>query len=68
MQCCGQLQDITTNDDRMMIYLCGECGKQGPSSAFPDPIEEPPQLTRFERIRLGAAAVLDRIAAFVAPK
>jgi len=61
MTCCGNLIEITTNDDRTPNYLCQECGKQGPKSAFPDPPEEaPPPVSLWTRVRW-------RIAEWIAP-
>lgn len=69
MQCCGPIYDITTMDDRSPVYLCGQCGKQGPASAFPDPQPERPKpLTRRDRVRYGIAEALDSLAAWIAPK
>lgn len=69
MRCCGPLNEITTQDDRTPVYICGECGKQGPPSLFPDEMPEPePQLTRFERFRFALAELLARLVGVIAPK
>jgi hypothetical protein len=38
--CCGQVVEITDYDDSERMYLCGQCGKQGPAREFPDLVME----------------------------
>jgi hypothetical protein len=67
--CCGRLVEITGQEDREPIFLCTECGRQGPAREFPDPVEPAPApLTRIERARFALAQWLVRLAERVAPK
>ncbi len=69
MTCCGPLKDISTMDDFIPVYLCTECGKQGPPSAFPDEREPSPEpMTPFARMRETVAGGLDRLANWIAPR
>ncbi len=59
MTCCGEIIEITTHDHWEPIFLCTECGKQGPQDSFPDPPPpEPAPLSWREK----AANALHRIA------
>lgn len=68
MTCCGELIETTDADDAMPVYLCRECCKQGPASAFPDPPTEQPQFGFIDRIRERIADWLYWLAELVAPQ
>jgi hypothetical protein len=68
MTCCGNVIEITTQDDRTPVHMCQECGKQGPPSAFPDePLPDEPE-SFVDRVRWWFAELFADLAARVAPK
>ncbi len=54
-KCGGAVIEVTDSDDRERMYMCTECGHQGPARDFPDPGPEPepkPGLIARARMRL----------------
>ena len=63
MTCCGSIVEITSMSDPMPVFLCQQCGRQGPASRFPDPPEEPVDLPGDDTSFRGrAASFLARLA------
>ena len=48
MICCTREPiEVTDGDDVVPVFLCQNCGKQGPARMFPDPDPEPPKRESF---------------------
>jgi len=60
-KCGGPVTEITTTDDRAPVFMCQDCGHQGPAREFPDMEEQAPTLGVVARARL-------RLAELIAPK
>ncbi len=60
-KCGGPVTEITDADDKQRVYMCTECGHQGPAREFPDPEEPEPKLGAVARARL-------KLAELIAPK
>lgn len=64
---CGssQIVDVSTQDDSMAKFLCQECGKQGPASAFEVEVEE--EFSLWDKFRLRFSEAMERMGNFFAP-
>ncbi len=61
-ECGGPVADITTMEDRLPVFMCQDCGREGMAGEFPDagPEETPRSVRR--KVSDFLARLSDRIA------
>ncbi len=57
-KCGGPVVEITTQEDHAPVFMCTDCGYQGPAREFPDLEEPTPKLGIVARARLALAGLI----------
>lgn len=68
MTCCGNVVEVTDEEDIVPVYLCQQCGKQGTASIFPDESTNRDTESVVDRVRWKIAESFAGLAARIAPK